>query len=214
MHKVLPYSDDNRGITKRSLLASIWRRPQATLAFILAKYPDDYVSILFFLGGIARAVERAISQQRNDKMNVGTILLLAVVMGSISGWITSSIYAWGLTIVGRWLGGIDDSNKFRTVLAWAQVPVIAGLLLLWPALVFLEDDSFQALRLAYPLLLSSVLPVLFIAKIALGSWSIAILLKGVALIQGFSIARALVNILLPGSLVVAFVLLIAGLLQG
>lgn len=213
MHEVLPYSESNyAGISKRKLLTSIWRRPQATLAFILAKCPDDYISVLFFLGGIARAMERAISQQRSDKMDVGTMLLLAIVMGSISGWITSSMYAWGMTIVGRWLGGIADNDKFRTVLAWAQVPSIAGLLLLWPALVLLKDESFREVRLAYPLLTSSILPLLLLAKIVLGSWSVAILLKGVALIQGFSPARALVNILLPGSLVVAFILLIAGLL--
>jgi hypothetical protein len=213
MHKVLPYSEnDYEGINKRNLLTSIWRRPRATLVFILAKCPDNYISILFFLGGIARAVERAISQQRSDKMSVGAMLLLAIVVGSISGWITSSFYAWGMTIVGRWLGGKADNEKFNTVLAWAQVPSIAGLLLLWPTLVFLKDDSFCEVRLTYPLLAHSVLPMLLLAKVLLGSWSVIILLKGVTLIQEFSIARALANILLPGSLVVVFILLIASLL--
>jgi hypothetical protein len=214
MHKVLPYSEnDYEGIGKHNLLTSIWRRPRATLVFILAKCPDDYISILFFLGGIARAMERAISQQQSPQTNVGTTLLLAIVVGSISGWITSSMYAWGMTIVSRWLGGTDDNDKFRTVLAWAQVPSIAGLLLLWPALVFLKDDSWHEARQAYPLLTYSVLPTLFVAKIVLGSWSVAVLLKGVALIQGFTMTRALANILLPGSLVIAFILLIARLLQ-
>nr|GFD29320.1 hypothetical protein [Tanacetum cinerariifolium] len=153
-------------------------------------------------------------QQQNGKTSAGAILLLAIVMGSISGWITSSLYAWGLTIVGRWLGGEADNERFKTVLAWAQVPVATGLLLLWPALVFLKDGSFQALRQAYPLLTSGVLPLLFAAKVVLGSWSVAILLKGVILIQGFSPGRALANMLLPGALVVAFILLIAGLLPG
>lgn len=213
MYRVLPHSEnDHASISKRKLLISIWFRPRATLAFILAKHPTDYISILFFLGGIARAIERAISQQQGNKADVSTTLLLAIIMGSISGWITSSLYAWGMTIVGRWLGGIDDNDKFRTVLAWAQVPSIAGLLVLWPALVFLKDSSFREMRLSYPLLTSSILPMLLLAKIVLGSWSVAILLKGVALIQGFSPARALINMLLPGSLVVASILLIAGLL--
>lgn len=215
MHKVLPSSAGKpEGIPKSRLLINILRRPQATLAFILANYPDDYISILFFLGGIARAVERAIVQQQHSKMNAGAILLLAVVMGSISGWITSSVYAWGLTIVGRWLGGEADNERFKTVLAWAQVPVIAGLLLLWPILVFLKDDSFRELRLTHPLLTSSVFPVLLLAEVVLGSWSVILLLKGVALIQGFGPTRALANMLLPGALVVAFILLVAGLLQG
>ncbi|MGI4741888.1 MAG: YIP1 family protein [Janthinobacterium lividum] len=214
MHRVLPYSEsDYEGIGKHNLLTSIWRRPRATLVFILAKQPDEYISILFFLGGIARAVERAISQQRSDKMSVGAMLLLAIVMGSTSGWITSSLYAWGMTIVGRWLGGTDDNDQFKTVLAWAQVPSIAGLLLLVPALVVFKGDSLREVRLAYPLLTHSVWLVVGLVEVGLGSWSVAILLKGVALIQGFSTARALANILLPGSLVVAFIFLIAGLLQ-
>jgi hypothetical protein len=213
MHKALPYSEsDYEGIGKHNLLTSIWGRPRATLVFILAKQPDKHISILFFLGGIARAVERAISQLRSDKMSAGTVLLLAIVMGSISGWITSSLYAWGMTIVGRWLGGTDDNDKFRTVLAWAQVPSIAGLLLLVPALDILKDDSLREVRLTYPLLTHSVLLVIGFAEIVLASWSVVILLKGVALIHGFSTARALANVLLPGSLVIAFILLIAGLL--
>jgi len=215
MHKVLPSSAArHEGITKPRLLVSIWRNPQDTLAFILAKCPDEYVSALFLLGGVARAVERAIVQHQKDKLDAGSILLLAVVMGGISGWIISSLYTWVLAIVGRWLGGAAGSERFKTVVAWAQVPVAAGLLLLWPALVFLKDVSFLKLRLAYPLLTSSVLPVLFVAKLVLGSWSVAILLQGTTLVQGFSMGRALINILLPGVLVAAFILLIAGLLPG
>lgn len=195
MHKVLSFSaDKHEGITKPRLLVSIWRKPQATLAFILARCPDERVSVLFLLGGVARALARAIVQQ-HGKMDAGTILLLAVVMGGISGWITSSLYTWGLAIVGRWLGGAAGSERLKTVVAWAQVPVVAGLLLLWPALVFLKDASFLKLRLAYPLLTSSVLPILFVAKVVLGSWSVAILLQGITLVQGFDMGRALVNML-------------------
>jgi hypothetical protein len=100
------------------------------------------------------------------------------------------------------------------VVAWAQVPVAAGLLLLWPALVFLKDTSFRELRLAYPLLTSSVLPILFAAKLVLSSWAVVILLQGITLVQGFSTGRALANMLLPGVLVGAFILLIASLLPG
>lgn len=214
MHKVLSFSaDKHEGITKPRLLVSIWRKPQATLAFILARCPDERISVLFLLGGVARALERAIVQQ-HGKMDAGTILLLAVVMGGISGWITSSLYTWGLAIVGRWLGGAASSERLKTVVAWAQVPVVAGLLLLWPALVFLKDASFLKLRLAYPLLTSSVLPILFVAKVVLGSWSVAVLLQGITLVQGFGMGRELVNMLLPGVLAGAFILLIAGLLPG
>lgn len=214
MHKVLSFSaDKHEGITKPRLLVSIWRKPQATLAFILARCPDERISVLFLLGGVARALERAIVQQ-HGKMDAGTILLLAVVMGGISGWITSSLYTWGLAIVGRWLGGAASSERLKTVVAWTQVPVVAGLLLLWPALVFLKDASFLKLRLAYPLLTSSVLPILFVAKLVLGSWAVAILLQGITLVQGFGMGRALVNMLLPGVLAGALMLLIAGLLPG
>jgi hypothetical protein len=215
MHKVLPSSAERfEGITKPRLLVSIWRKPRATLAFILAKCPDEYVAVLFLLGGVSRAIERASVQQQNNKLDAGAILLLAVVMGAVSGLITSSLYTWGLTIVGRWLGGRGDNERFRVVVAWAQVPVAAGLLLLWPALVFLKDTSFRELRLAYPMLTSSVLPILFVAKLVLSSWTVVILLQGITLVQGFGTGRALANMLLPGVLVGAFILLIASLLPG
>ena len=207
MHEVLPYSPpDNRGINRTNLFRKIWTEPRATLSYILANQVDDHISMLFVLGGITRAVGRAITQYPTNKMGGAGTLILAIVGGSISGMITYTGYAWGMSLTGGWLGGKASNAQLKIVLGWALVPTIASLLLLIPTLAVL---SGEVISVAGPLLSSLLTMACAFLQIGLGIWATAILLKGVALVQGFTIGRSLANVLLPGAVLVGFILLIS-----
>ncbi|MGI4762116.1 MAG: YIP1 family protein [Janthinobacterium lividum] len=207
MHKVLPYSPpDNGGINRTNLFRKIWTEPRATLSYILANQVDEHVSLLFVLGGITRAIGRAITQYPTNKMGGATTLILAIVGGSISGMITYTGYAWGMSLMGGWLGGKASSDQLKTVIGWALVPTIATLLLLIPTLAVLSDEVSG---MAGPLLPNSLALACALLQIGLGIWSTVILLKGVALVQEFTIGRSLVNVLLPGALLIGLILLVS-----
>ena len=208
MHEVLPYSPpDNGGINKTNLLRKIWTKPGNTLAYLLDNGIDEHVSLFFVLGGIARAVARVATQyttQSTHKMGISAALLLAVISGSISGIITYTGYSWGMSLVGGWLGGKATNNQFKIVLGWALVPSIATLIFLLPALSALNGAFAGS-----PLLVHTLLAGCELAQVGLGIWSSIILIKGIMLIQHFSVGRALANVVLPGAVVVGAILLIA-----
>ena len=205
MHEVLPYSPpDNGGINRTNLFRKIWTEPGATLSYILANRIDEHVSLLFVLGGIVRAVGRAIAQHPTHKMSGAAALVLAIIGGSISGIITYTGYSWGMSLIGGWLGGRATNDQFKIVLGWALVPSIATLAFLIPALSVLGGEFASTPLLANVLLIGCGL-----AQIGLGIWSSIILIKGVVLIQNFGVGRALANVVLPGAVVIGLILLIA-----
>lgn len=206
MHEVLPYSPPtNGGINRANLFRKIWTEPRATLSYVLANRVDEHVSMFFVLGGITRAVGRAITQYPTNKMGGVLTLILAIVGGSISGMITYTSYAWGMSLIGGWLGGKASSDQLKTVLGWALVPTIATLLLLIPILAALSGEVLGVAGLLFgPLAMACAL-----LQLGLGIWSTIILLKGVALVQGFTIGKSLANVLLPGVVLIGLILLIA-----
>jgi hypothetical protein len=207
MHEVLPYSPpNNSGINRTNLFRKIWTKPRATLSYILVNRVDEHVSMLFVLGGITRAVGRAITQYPTNKMGGALTLILAIIGGSISGMITYTSYAWGMSLIGGWLGGKASIDQLKTVLGWALVPTITTLLLLIPTLAAL---SGEVPGVAGPLLSSPLAVVCAFLQMGLGIWSTVILLKGIALIQKFTIGKSLANVLLPGAVLIGLILLIS-----
>lgn len=212
MEDLLESKIDSAGVNERNLLLKIWTVPQETLSFILAKCPDKHLTVLLILGGAVRALDRIIRQHAASKQVVTSGITLGVILGTLSGWLTYYCYAWGLSWTGSWLGGRATTDQLRTVLAWALVPSIASLALLLPQVAVLEDDSFRREYGAYFMDGSSVLILCWIGQLVLSTWSVVILLKGITLVQGFSLGKFILNMLLPGMLVVLAILLIATLL--
>lgn len=200
-------------ITEDKLLVSIWRQPTATLRYILAQCPDKYVTVLLVLGGIARAVGRASQQNMGDRNSTAGILLMAVLMGGLTGWITYYVYAWGMRLAGEWLGGHASSEQLRTVLAWALIPTVVGLVLTIPQAVIFGDDLFRSTPTDTSAFAENARLAFGLAEVVLAVWAVVILVCGLRLVQGFSVGRALANMVLPGLVVVGIIGLFAGIFK-
>jgi hypothetical protein len=209
MHETLPESEaDGSAISEDTLLSKLWTQPKATLTYILGYCPDKYVSVLFMLGGIVRAIDRASSKNQGDHLSTAAILMLAVISGSISGWLSYSLYSWGMRVTGNWLGGRASTDEFKTIMAWSLVPSIAGLLFLIPEVAILGDKLFRTTQETASALEDGILTVCQIGEVVLSVWSFVLLVKGTRIIQGFSVGRALANILLPAIVIIAPILLL------
>ena len=195
-------------ITEHNLLQKLWFHPTATLRFVLANCPDKYVPALLVLAGIVRAIDRAAAKNQGDTMSLTGVLFLAIVGGGVFGWLTYLLYAWGIRVTGQWLGGRGDYDTFRTVLAWSLVPTIATLLLLLPEIAVFGDSFFKSELEVYSLASRTLAIASGLAQIVCSIWTFIILLRGIMLVQDFSLSRALVNMLLPGGVVVGFVLVL------
>jgi hypothetical protein len=209
MQEIVPQPNAaSSGISEDTLLSKLCTQPKATLTYILTYCPDKYLSVLFMLGGIVRAIDRASSKNQGDHFSTAAILALALIGGSISGWISYSIYAWSLRVAGNWLGGRARTNEFKTIVAWSLVPSIAGLLLLLPEIAILGDSLFKSKQDDTSGLETSILTICNLGGVVLGIWSFVLLVKGTQLIQEFSVGRALANIILPIIVIVVPILLL------
>jgi len=191
-----PIDYEEAQVNERNLLVKLWFNPTAALRFILAYHPDKYVLTLLTLGGIARAIDRATQQHQGDTMSITGILLLALLGGGLFGWMTYLLYAWGMSVTGRWLGGQADYDTLRVILAWSLVPSISTLLLLVPQVLIFGNDLFKSALVFYSLASRTFYIACGLVELALSIWSFIILLKGIALAQGFQLSRSFINMLL------------------
>lgn len=185
------------GVREENLLLKIWLQPQATLRFILQACPTKYVSLLMLLGGIARMLGRV----NPARPPLPAALVPAIVLGSLSGWIFCYIYARGLLIAGKLLGGPANLAVFETVVAWSLVPAAASI----PLSLLLLDADTSARAAALHLSLDSVITLVGLGQLVLTAWSLIILFAGIKLVQGFNTGKALLNIALPGGMLLLLI---------
>jgi hypothetical protein len=117
------------------------------------------------------------------------------------------LMGWVLQFTGRWLHGTARARPLRCVLAWSQIPNLLSVVF-W---------VFLLLAFSRPVI-TSPLGTLFISTQIFGSligfWSFIYLVIGVREVQGFSLARSLVNVILVEILVGVFIGLPAGVIIG
>ena len=195
-------------IHEDNLLSKIWTKPTATFTYIFKNCPEKYVYLLLFLGGISNGLSRASERGLGDNASLLVILIISIVAGGIFGMLVYMFYAWLLSAAGHYLKGRAEASDFRTVIAWALVPSIAAIIpmAMEVALLgegaFLSDyeaeTSFQMFGYLGLLLVESVLAI----------WTLIILVKGIAFIQNFSIWKAILNLILPGLVFLALILVV------
>ncbi|WP_223653324.1 Yip1 family protein [Hymenobacter psoromatis] len=196
---------ENTRITSRNLFIKLWLHPRATLRFILTNSPNAHVTQLLMLGGVARAVGRIDYEHPRAASSISNALLLAVLVGGLFGWFTYYAYAWGLSLGGQWLGGRATFNMCRTVVAWALVPTIVSLVPMFLVVDIHSTNSFRREVIDLPLSTETLTYLLTAFELILVMWAISILLAGIRLVQGFSMGRAVVCMLLPGVAILLFV---------
>jgi hypothetical protein len=188
--------DDVLLLNEKDLLFTIWTKPRQSLEFILKHCSTKYVTTLLVLGGVANAVYR--TRQPAEHITLSPVsFIFVIVFGGMFGWLLNYLYAVLLKWTGGWLNGKAQMDQFLTVLAWSLVPTICSLILLIPKLLFFEDGLFR-LDLNDLVNVKTILYITIeLVNLALSIWTVVILVKGIALIQNFKNAKALLNAVLP-----------------
>lgn len=197
----------NQRIQEDNLLTQIWVKPKGTLAYILQSCPEKYVPVLLCLGGIVRAIDRASMKDAGDTMSTTSVLLSVVIGGGLFGWLTYYIYAWAMSVTGRWVNGHASPSNFRTVIAWALIPSITSLVLLVPEVLIFGDDLFKSEPINTSDFNNTMRIVFGIVEMTLGVWTLVIMVKGVSLIQNFTTGKSILNLILPGLLIIGLIVM-------
>lgn len=191
-----------------NLLLDIWTKPTLTLKYILANCPDKYLIPLYILGGIHSSIDRAISKDSGNTMDPWLIITLAIIFGGGLGWISYYIYAYFLSLTGRWIDGKAEPREFRTVLCWSSIPSICSLILFIPQFIIYGEDLFRSewSNTEWWYLISFI--GFGLLELTLGIWSLVIFIKGIMILQGFGVGKSLLNAFIPVFLLIGVVLVI------
>lgn len=184
-------------ISDENLLYTIWFKPTLTLEYILKFCPDKFVIPLLVLGGISRAFDQASTKNFGDSQSLLSIILLAIIGGGLFGWISYCFYIWLLEVSGKWLQGKGSFSELKTITAWSLVPSIFSLLFLIPEIILFGIDLFRSEMSNTFGIKESLLYILGLLEFACGIWTLVIFIKGVSIVQDFSIGKSILNAILP-----------------
>lgn len=189
--------------TPRHPWLSIWTRPRATIAEIVASHPNRSLWVLAAIYGFSSLMNLFQSGSLGSKMGVVPILILAVVFSPLWGYVAFSFWSWFVSWTGKWFKGKGPYTHIRAAYAWSCVPMVFQI----PLWLFLVAVFGRKLFTAFPEGAAlgpseaSLLFFLLIGKVVLAVWSLVIYVNALAEVQKFSILRAIGNLIAAAILV-------------
>jgi Yip1 domain len=191
---------------------SIWRRPRATIQWIVDTNPRRLVVWLAALSGFGEALDRASVKNLGDVMSVSVIIVAAAIIGAITGVVGLYVGSVLLRWTGRWIGGESSTRNIRAAMAWSAVPTIWAMLLWIPKLLLSGPELFSSFTPRLDTSLSLLLTYLLFTALELTAavWTLIVFLKCLGQVQGFSAWKALGNAALATLVVAVPVVLIVG----
>lgn len=203
--------DEEVTIDDSLMFFSILTKPTQTLERILKFYPGKYLHILIIGPAMAGTLyKNPVAVFGHGAWSILLISVCIIVLW-ILGWIFLYLISALLSWTGRMINGRADMDEFVMVIPWSYVPLIGLLILLIPEMIVF-GDSLNHIDLKDQKQMKTVLYFIFkILELCLSVWSLVILVKGIAVVQQFIIAKAILNLILVTVVFVVFALIIFGI---
>ncbi len=180
---------------------SLWRTPSATFRALLEQAPGYNVLMLAMLGGVGTAFGQLSGVGLGQHLDLLPLLLLCLLAGPLLGVIELYLGAWLIARIGRFIGGEAEPAQVRSVMAWAGLPNVVGLLTWLLMLAVLGSDLFmpRTPELMATMSGNRLFLIAALLQMLLGFWSIALLIIGVAAAQSMALSKALLNLILAAT---------------
>ncbi len=195
---------------RRSPLRSIWFDPSRTIARIAHQNPGYRLYVLPILAGFAILPTSALFSADDSEMTSGILLSTLLAFGPVLEVLQVLLGAYLIRITGVWLGGTAGVASIQTAIAWGNVPIVALAILGLPLMAF---SAFYAEISGAPLsanqssLVTIIGFALLMLQMVIVVWSIGIFLKGLAVVQGYSVGRAALNSIVAWAIPVLLVVI-------
>ncbi|MCT4586398.1 MAG: YIP1 family protein [Carboxylicivirga sp.] len=203
-------STQDAGLSDKELFIKIWISPREAFKYINDNKFDKFLIILLVLAGITRTFDRASLKSMGDNMSLIAVITSCIVFGALLGWITYYLYAAMLSWTGKWLNGQGNTKSILRMTAYSMIPSILSLVLLVPQVALFGNGIFQSEMDLYEnnLLASIVFYFCLVLEIIFSIWTIVIFVIGISEVQKLSIGKSILNMILPGIILISFILLI------
>ncbi|MEO7978547.1 YIP1 family protein [Flavobacterium sp.] len=197
-------------ITPENILTKIWFSPKEVFKFIANYKYDKHVTLILILSGIVKAFDKAISKNMGDHLPLWGVICCSLLIGITFGWFFNILYAAAISRTGKWFGGKSNTKSILNVLAYAILPSILSLFITILQISIYGNAVFQSNQFdLYSNVSDNVIYWTFYSiDLILLIWSVILLVIGISVIQRISIGKAILNIILPGFLLVLILLTI------
>jgi len=192
----------------RSPLRSVWFDPSQTIARIAHENPGYRLYALPILGGFAVLPTSALFSTEDSVIESGILLSALLTFGPVLEVLQVLVGAYLIRVTGVWLGGKAGVASIQTAIAWGNVPIVVLAILAIPLMAF---SAIYAEVCGGPLsayqssLVTGIGFGLLVLQVVIMAWSIGIFWKGLAIVQGYSVGRAILNSIVAWAIPAAIV---------
>ena len=185
-------------LSDKEIFTKIWYSPRMVFKYIHENEYEKNTVFLLVLAGIARALDHIFHRGLANTMSAWQILALCIFGGGLFGWFSYWLYSAMTCWIGDLLGGEGNTSDLLRVLSYAMLPYILGLtILIYGTEVFKSGTSMISGFTSYILVYG-----LIIIKGVLSIWTIVLCVIGVSEVQKFSIIKTILNLILPGLILI------------
>ena len=189
-------------------LIRIWSDPRGTISDLTKSRPLYLFYPLAVIYGIVWNLNKIFQRGINPSRGVGKyeILSINIVVGAIFGIVSIFIASYLLSWIGRLFGGLASPKNIRTVLAWSaapQIPLLFVILILavvGPSDFLLRDGGGLFFAAGESPWVFGVLLYIGLGTVVGILWCV-INVVGLSEVQGFTIGKSVVSLLLVGLIV-------------
>lgn len=176
---------------------SMWTSPRATIRAIVQENPKKGIWALSFIYGLTSLFNGF--QSFPIAMQIGLIgmIVVTVILAAFWGYLVFAVWSWITVLIGKLFKGKGTFQTVRAAYAWSCVPLSINALL-WILLVIFYGNLLFYGPQQHSMLSGSAVTILFlilIGKIVFAIWSIVLFLQALAEVQGFSVLRAIGNVI-------------------
>lgn len=177
---------------------AIMTTPRKTIREVVAHSPYYCLWPLSAIVGFPFLLGAAQAFAWGTSLSLLSIIVFSALLSPFVGYILLSFSSGFFCLTGKWLGGSGGFLAIRAALAWSHVPFIATISS-WILLLFLFKG---ALFLDTPIvwegygIISGLVAFLSLIQFIAGVWSFVLTIKTLSEVQGFSVFRSIINLVL------------------
>jgi len=199
-----------RDLSGRHPWRTIWFQPKKTLETIVRINPSYQIWVFSTICGLLFYFNIAQFYSLTMKMGFLGAASLALVVSPFLGYLYLVATSWLIFITGKIVKGEASFLACRAALAWAYAPLLINLVVWICLLVIFQERLFSYFPGIEPLP-SGQAYIVFgasLVQVAGAVWSLIIYLQGLVQVQGYSMTRAILNVVIAVLLFLAFIFLL------
>lgn len=177
---------------------TMWAKPKETIRKIIKINPNHNLFVLSIIYGFGSLLSLAQGLAIGFHYNLITILIGALILSPIWGYLVFSISSFFIFLTGKWLKGQGKFKEIRCAIAWSNLPMIINLFF-WIILFFLfKEDIFKDFSnsIVFSDFQKITLFGILVFQLIISIWILVLYINSLAAVQKFSIGKSILNIII------------------